>query len=197
MNDSFPPIEQSNKWMNMVSYLQWQRSWLQSNWRKCNIFVFVWLLGYNSSLLHTDYLHQRKLDYSSLHIGRGWVGLMTPYYVVYSNASANIPFHNEWKQMRMLWKYSYVIFYTVYLNFLTLIFFYLIRMNTKVWYLPYFTRMIETFSNANARMVCMVSTMNDSNHANPLSFLLGLKQVSGFLHLVLYFLLPTSFRQFC
>ena len=37
-------------------------------------------------------------------------------------------------------------------------------MNTKVWYLPYFegvyhTRMIETFSNVNARMVCMVHTM--------------------------------------
>ena len=28
-------------------------------------------------------------------------------------------------------------------------------MNTKVWYLPY-TRMIETFSNANARMIRMV-----------------------------------------
>ena len=37
-------------------------------------------------------------------------------------------------------------------------------MNKKVWYLPYFkgvyhTRMIETFSNANARMVRMVHTM--------------------------------------
>ena len=37
-------------------------------------------------------------------------------------------------------------------------------MNTKVWYLPnfkdvYHTRMIETFSNANARMVHMVHTM--------------------------------------
>ena len=37
-------------------------------------------------------------------------------------------------------------------------------MNTKVWYLPYFkgvyhTRMIETFFNANARMVHMVHTM--------------------------------------
>ena len=34
-------------------------------------------------------------------------------------------------------------------------------MNTKVWYLPYFegvyhTRMIETYSNANARMVRIV-----------------------------------------
>ena len=37
-------------------------------------------------------------------------------------------------------------------------------MNPKVWYLPYFkgvyhTRMIETYSNANARMVRMVHTM--------------------------------------
>ena len=38
-------------------------------------------------------------------------------------------------------------------------------MNTKVWYLPYFkgvyhTRMIETFSNANARMVhTMIRTL--------------------------------------
>ena len=37
-------------------------------------------------------------------------------------------------------------------------------MNTKVWYLPYFecvyhTRIIETFSNGNARMVHMVHTM--------------------------------------
>ena len=37
-------------------------------------------------------------------------------------------------------------------------------MNTKVWYLPYFegvyhARMIETFSNVNARMVRMVHTM--------------------------------------
>ena len=34
-------------------------------------------------------------------------------------------------------------------------------MNTKVWYLPYFegvyrTRMIETYANANARMVIMI-----------------------------------------
>ena len=37
-------------------------------------------------------------------------------------------------------------------------------MNIKVWYLPYFegvyhTRNIETFSNANARVVSMVHTM--------------------------------------
>ena len=36
-------------------------------------------------------------------------------------------------------------------------------MNTKVWYLPYFegvyhTQMIETFSNANVRMVSMIHT---------------------------------------
>ena len=36
-------------------------------------------------------------------------------------------------------------------------------MNTKVWYLPYFdgvyyTRMIETFLNANGPMVLMVQT---------------------------------------
>ena len=40
-------------------------------------------------------------------------------------------------------------------------------MNTKVWYLSYFesvyhTRMIETFSNVNARMVRMVYTMQQS-----------------------------------
>ena len=37
-------------------------------------------------------------------------------------------------------------------------------MNAKVWYLPYFkgvyhTRMIETFTNANACMALMVHTM--------------------------------------
>ena len=37
-------------------------------------------------------------------------------------------------------------------------------MNTKVWYLPYVDdvyhpRMIETLSNVNAHMVCMVRTM--------------------------------------
>ena len=42
-------------------------------------------------------------------------------------------------------------------------------MNTKVWYLPYFegvyhTRMIETFSSANAHMVCMVHTMIQSHN---------------------------------
>ena len=52
-------------------------------------------------------------------------------------------------------------------------------MNTKVWYLPYFegvyrTRMIETFSYANARMVCMVHTM-------PMI-------VRGDLHALLYYL---------
>ena len=41
-------------------------------------------------------------------------------------------------------------------------------MNTKVWYFPYFegvyhARMIGTFSHANARMICMVHTMPDSN----------------------------------
>ena len=40
-------------------------------------------------------------------------------------------------------------------------------MNTKVWYLPYFdgvyyTRMIETFLNVNARMVHMVHTMHQT-----------------------------------
>ena len=39
-----------------------------------------------------------------------------------------------------------------------------IFVNSKVWYLPFFegvfhTRMIETFLNANARMVRMVHTM--------------------------------------
>ena len=42
-------------------------------------------------------------------------------------------------------------------------------MNTKVCYLPYFegvyhTQMIETFSNANAHMVCMVYTMTGYIH---------------------------------
>ena len=47
-------------------------------------------------------------------------------------------------------------------------------MNTKVWYLPYFegvyhTQMIETYSNANACMVCivcMVHTMEAIMHAS-------------------------------
>ena len=43
-------------------------------------------------------------------------------------------------------------------------------MNTKVWYLPYFegvyhTRTIETFSDANARMVCMAHTMHGTMHS--------------------------------
>ena len=44
-------------------------------------------------------------------------------------------------------------------------------MNTKVWYLLYFegvyhTRMIETFSNANARMLRMVHTMDGHAHGD-------------------------------
>mgnify|MGYP006905966932 CR=1 FL=1 len=46
-------------------------------------------------------------------------------------------------------------------------------MNTKVWYLPYFegvfhTRMIETFTNANALMVRMLHTMELSRVIVPL-----------------------------
>ena len=42
-------------------------------------------------------------------------------------------------------------------------------MNTKVWYLPYFegvhyTRVIETYSNVKARMVCMFHTMFSTIH---------------------------------
>ena len=54
-------------------------------------------------------------------------------------------------------------------------------MNTKVWYLLYFesvyhTRMIETFLNANARMVSMVHTMVPGTHGKcwKLSWKLGL-----------------------
>ena len=48
-------------------------------------------------------------------------------------------------------------------------------MNTKVWYLPYFegvyhTRTVETYSNANARMVCMVHTMDVSPIGNHRTF---------------------------
>ena len=45
-------------------------------------------------------------------------------------------------------------------------------MNTKVWYLSYFegvyhTRMFDTFSNANALIVCMVHTMIENHLSSP------------------------------